>query len=77
MRGRLPSAALTDEDWEILAYPRSADRAQWVGALVGVSLRADRRDADLMLMQMGMARCLRPAANYIRAMDLPTWEGVL
>ena len=70
MNGRLKPVPPTIDDaliwdhvvWSPAQYPFSK--------LYSTALAADRRDADLMLFQMGLRVRLKPRGNYIRWMDL-------
>jgi hypothetical protein len=73
MKPRLLSLELTDEDSTVLML---ATQRTWLPAAAVLSyMRADRRDADLMLR---LARCLprhdgRPAVHWLMSIDLSGW----
>jgi len=70
---RYPASALTAEDeriWRQLCIYCWHMRYKSEFCMELSAQKADRYDAELMLVQMRLARSLKPAANYIRLMDL-------
>lgn len=68
MKPRLQAAPWTEEDlniWLELDFLFGPGRPIYINAQ-----ESDRRDADLVLFQMGLSTRLKPWANYIRWCDL-------